>query len=148
MIEKLLNDRDNSHTVPMYLYILWSLASYVPLICLVMKRESVWVARRFALTSQASRRPARSASYSASLLETWKLNSKAYVISFVGVFRICPSLDPSFLAALLVYSSQMSQLTSGSEGIYWQRCSHIFSASGISTNKSSKAWALMLVHGR
>lgn len=148
MIEKLLNDRDNSHTLSKYLCILWSLASYVPFIRLVMRRESLRTARRFAPTSRAIRKPAISASYSTSLLESWKLNHKAYTISSpLGFLRVSTSPNLSLLADPSVYSSQMSQLASVSEGSIGMAVGTSLIVSGMSTEKSAKAYALMLVYG-
>lgn len=54
LIKKLLNDRANSRTTTRYLCFLWSLVSYMSLIWLVMRRESIWATRHFSPTSRAS----------------------------------------------------------------------------------------------
>lgn len=63
-----------------------------------MSKQSLKAERYFAPTSRARWRPARSASYSALLLYTWKSNLRAYVISSPpGSLRIKPAPDPSCL---------------------------------------------------
>lgn len=105
-----------------------------------MISESLKADRCFAPSSYARRRHARSASYSASLLEIWKSILRAYVIfSPPGFLRIKPAPDPSLLAKPSVCSYQTSLLTLGSEGSIDMTVSVYLSLSGISTKKSARA---------
>ncbi|GJS44316.1 hypothetical protein Tco_0569359 [Tanacetum coccineum] len=93
--------------------------------------------------SLAIRNPARSASYSASLLVVLNPNLNAYVYSFPsGLTTIRPTPEPSELEALSVNSFH-AFLGSGSFLLTFSFFASLFSGAGVSTRKSANICPLV-----